>query len=146
MTTLLFFVDVEVDRFDFFVIFLCWDVHSKVRVEVISCRHTVLIVFAQWNGVKDSVKDFSVAGEVTSGIDHRHTDPMSICLSLRVPFSTSSSIQLSIGMISLILLRAFPGEDGRAPEIKMLAKRCTLLRRVMFFLLSRLLRHMRDWV
>ena len=73
-------VDVEVDRFDFFVIFLCWDVHSKVRVEVISCRHTVLILFAQWNGVKDSVKDFSVAGEVISGIDHRHTDPMSICL------------------------------------------------------------------
>ena len=42
--------------------------------------YTVLILFAQWNGVKDSVKDFSVAGEVTSGIDHRHTDPMSICL------------------------------------------------------------------
>ena len=30
--------------------------------------------------------------------------------SLRVPFSASSSIQLSIGIISLILLRAFPGE------------------------------------
>ena len=60
-------VDVEVDRFDFFVIFLCWDVHSKVRVEVISCRHTVLILFAQWNGVED----FSVASEVTSGIYHR---------------------------------------------------------------------------
>ena len=54
-----------------------------------------------------------------------------------MPFSASSSIQLSIGMISLILLRAFPGEDGRAPEIKMLAKRCTLLRRVMFFLVFR---------
>ena len=40
-------------------------------------------------------------------------------------------------MISLILLRAFPGEDGRAPEIKMLAKRCTLFRRVMFFLVFR---------
>ena len=79
-------VDVEVDRFDFFVIFLCWDVHSKVRVEVISCRHTVLILFAQWNGVKDSVKDFSVAGEVTSGIDHRHTDPMSICLESQSAF------------------------------------------------------------
>ena len=64
-------VDVEVNRFDFFVIFLCWDVHSKVRVEVISCRHTVLILFAQWNIVEDSVKDFSVASEVTSGIDHR---------------------------------------------------------------------------
>ena len=48
---------------------------------------------------------------VTSGIDHRHTD-----------LDASSSIQLSIGMISLILLRAFPGEDGRAPEFKMLAK------------------------
>ena len=79
-------VDVEVDRFDFFVIFLCWDVHSKVRVEIISCRHTVLILFAQWNGVKDSVKDFSVAGEVTSGIDHRHTDPMSICLESQSAF------------------------------------------------------------
>ena len=73
-------VDVEVDRSDFFVILLCWDIHSKVRVEVISCRHTVLILFAQWNGVKDSVKDFIVAGEVTFSIDHRHTDPMSICL------------------------------------------------------------------
>ena len=79
-------VDVEVDRFDFFVIFLCWDVHSKVRVEVISCRHTVLILFAQWNGVKDTVKDFSVAGEVTSGIDHRHTGPMSICLESQSAF------------------------------------------------------------
>ena len=56
-------------------------------------------------------------------IGNRHTDPMSICLSLRVPFSASSYIQLSIGMISLILLRAFPGDDGRAPETKMLAKR-----------------------
>ena len=48
-------------------------------------------------------------------------------LNLRVPFSASSSIQLSIGMISLILLRAFPGEDATVelptPEIKMLAKR-----------------------
>ena len=77
-------VDVKVDRFDFFVIFLCWDVHSKDRVEVIS--HTVLILFTQWNGVKDSVKDFSVACEVTSGIDHRHTDPMSICLESQSAF------------------------------------------------------------
>ena len=44
-------------------------------------------------------------------------------VSFRVPFSASSSTQLSIGMISLILLRAFPGEQGRAPEIKMLPKR-----------------------
>ena len=79
-------VDVKVDRFDFFVIFLCWDVYSKVRVEVISCVHTVLILFAQWNGVKDSVKDFSVAGEVTSGIDNRHTDPMFICLESQSAF------------------------------------------------------------
>ena len=130
-------VDVEIDRFDIFVIFLCWDVHSKFRVEVISCRHTVLILFAQWNGVKDSVKDLRVAGEVTSGIDHSIRIQCPFALSLRVPFSASSSIQLSISMISLILLRAFPGEDGRAPEIKMLAKRCTLLRRVMFFLVCR---------
>ena len=54
-------VNVVFDEIDFFVIFLCWDVHSKVRVEVIICRHTVLILFAQWNGVEDSVKDFSVA-------------------------------------------------------------------------------------
>ena len=73
-------VDVKVDRFDFVVVFLCWDVHSKVSVEVISFRHTVLILLVQWNGVEDSVKDFSVASEVTSGIDHRLTDPMSICL------------------------------------------------------------------
>ena len=63
-------VDVVVYRFDFFVIFLCWDVHNKFRVEVISCRHTVLILFAQWNGVEDSVKDFCVAIKVTSGVDH----------------------------------------------------------------------------
>ena len=73
-------VYVVVDRFNFFVIYLCWDVHNKVRVWVISCRHTVLILFAQRNGVEDSVEDFIVASKVTSGIDHRHTDPMSICL------------------------------------------------------------------
>ena len=55
-------------------------------------------------------------------------------LGLREPFSASSLIPLSIGMISLILLRALPGEDGRSPEIKMLAKRCTLFRRVIFCL------------
>ena len=44
-------------------------------------------------------------------------------LSLRELFSASSSIKFSIGMISLILLRALLGEDGRAPEIKMLARR-----------------------
>ena len=79
-------VDVEVDRFDFFVIFLCWDVHIKVRVDVISCRNTVLILFAQWNVVKDSVKDINVAGVVTSGIDHRQTDPMSIYLEAQSAF------------------------------------------------------------
>ena len=73
-------VDVVVDSFNFFVIVLCWDVHNKVRVLDISCRHTVLILFAQWNGVKDSVKDFSVASKVTSGIHPRYTDPMYICL------------------------------------------------------------------
>ena len=71
-------VDVVVYRFDFFVIFLCWDVHNKFRVEVISCRHTVMILFAQWNGVEDSVKDFCVASKVTSGVDHKRTDPVSI--------------------------------------------------------------------
>ena len=47
-------VDVEDDRFDLFVIFLCWDVHSKDRVEVISFHHTVLILFAQCNGVEEN--------------------------------------------------------------------------------------------
>ena len=40
-----------------------------------------------------------------------------------MPFSASSSIQLSIGTISLILLSKLPGEDSRAPEIIMLAIR-----------------------
>ena len=71
---------VVVDRFNFFVIFLCWDVHNKDRVLIISGRHNVLILFAQGNGVEDPIKDFSVASKVTSGIDHRHLDPMSICL------------------------------------------------------------------
>ena len=65
-------VDVVVHRFDFFVIFLCWDVHNKFRVEVISCRHTVLILFAQWNGVEDS--------------DHRRTDSVSIGLESQSAF------------------------------------------------------------
>ena len=110
-------VDVKVDRFDFFVSFL--------SVEVISCRHTVLILYAQWNGVEDSVRDFSVASEVTSGIDHRRTDPMSFALSLKVPFSASSSIQLSIVMISWSLLRAFPGEDGTGSRCWLNAVRCS---------------------
>ena len=79
-------VDVVVYRFDFFVIFLCWDVHNKLRVEVISCRHTVLILFAQWNGVEDSVKDFCVASKVTSGVDHRRTDLVSIGLESQSAF------------------------------------------------------------
>ena len=79
-------VDVVVYRFDFFVIFLCWDVHNKFRVEVISCRHTVLILFAQWNGVDDSVKYFCVASKVTSGVDHRRTDPVSIGLESQSAF------------------------------------------------------------
>ena len=88
-------VDVVVHRFDFFVIFICWDSHNKFRVEVISCRHTVLILFAQWNGVEDSVKDFCVASKVTSGVDHRRTDPVSIgleCLSVPPPRSSCQSV------------------------------------------------------
>ena len=45
-----------------------------------------MILFAQWNGVEDSVKDLSVASEFTSGIEHRHTDPMSICLESQSAF------------------------------------------------------------
>ena len=45
-------IDVVVDRFNFFLIFLCQDVHNKVRVSVIRRgRHTVLILFAQGNDV-----------------------------------------------------------------------------------------------
>ena len=42
-------------------------------VEVISCRHTVLSIVNQWNVVEDFAKDFSVASEVTSGIEHHVT-------------------------------------------------------------------------
>ena len=58
--------------------------------QVISGRHTVLILFAQGNGVDDPIKDFSVASKFTSGMDHRHLDPLSI--SLKVAFSAFSSI------------------------------------------------------
>ena len=51
-----------------------------------------------------------------------------------MPFS---AFQLSIGIISLILLSALPGKEGTAPEISMLARRCTLLRRVMIYLVFR---------
>ena len=60
-------VDVVADRFNFFIVFICWDVHNKGRVLVISGRHTVLILFAQGNGVDDPIKDFSVASKFTSG-------------------------------------------------------------------------------
>ena len=65
-----------------------------------------------------------------------HTNPMSICLESQSAFQCLL-LYLVVGMISFILSRAFPGEDGRAPEIKMLAKCCTLLRWVMFFLVFR---------
>ena len=48
------------------------------RLNVVSGRHTVLILFAQ--GVDDRIKDFSVASKFTSGIDLRHLDPSSISL------------------------------------------------------------------
>ena len=38
------------------------------------------VCFAQMKGIKDPIKHFSVASKVTSGIDHSHLDPMSICL------------------------------------------------------------------
>ena len=80
-------VYIEVDIFNFFVIFFCWaDVDNKVRVYFISYRHTVLILFAQGNVVEDSVKDFSVASKVTSSIDHRCMDPKSICLESQTAF------------------------------------------------------------
>ena len=63
-------VDVVIDRFKFFVTFLCWDVHNKARVKVISSRHTILILFVQGNGVEDSVKDFGVASIISPGIEN----------------------------------------------------------------------------
>ena len=53
-------------------------------------------------------------------------------LSLRAPFRASSSIQFSIGIMPLILFMALPGVEGKAPVIKMFARRCTLLKRVKF--------------
>ena len=53
-------VDVVVNRFNFFIVFLCCDVHNKVRVSVISG--------CQGNGVEDPFKDFSVASKVTFGM------------------------------------------------------------------------------
>ena len=60
-------------------------------LKVVSGRHTVLILFAQ--GVDDRIKDFSVASKFTSGIDLRQVP---FALSLKVPFSASSSITPSI--------------------------------------------------
>ena len=83
-------VDVVVDRFNFFIVFLYWDVYIKVRVLDISGRHTVLILFARGNG--GHIKDFSVASKFTSGIWIQFP----IALSLKVPFSAYSSIIPSI--------------------------------------------------
>ena len=61
------------------------DVHNKGRVKVVICRHTVLILFAQNNGIDDPFKNFCVASKVTSGIQ------FAFALSLRVPFNASST-------------------------------------------------------
>ena len=45
-----------------------------------------MILFAQWNGVQDSVNDFSIASKVPSGIDLRYTDPMRIRLESQSAF------------------------------------------------------------
>ena len=67
------------------------------------------------------IKDSSVARKVTSGIDHRHLDPMSIflesqnvfqCLFLDPVFDRYNIVDF--------------GEDGRAPEIRILARPCKL--------------------
>ena len=34
----------------------------------------------------DPIKDFSVASTLTSGIDHKHLDPISICLESQIAF------------------------------------------------------------
>ena len=77
-------VDVVADRFNFFIVFICWDVHNKGRVLVISGRHTVLILFAQGNGVDDLIKDFSVASKFTSG-SNVHLLCVLKCLSVPLP-------------------------------------------------------------
>ena len=51
-------VDVVIDRLNFFIFFLSWDVYNKVRVWVISGHdYTVMILFAQRNGVENHIKD-----------------------------------------------------------------------------------------
>ena len=52
--------DVVVDRYNYFIVILCWDVHNKVKVSVISGHHTVLTLFAQGNDIEDPIKNFSV--------------------------------------------------------------------------------------
>ena len=60
-------VDVVVDKFKFVVIFFFGMSTTNL-------------------GVENSVKDFSVASKVTSGIGYRHTDPISICLECQSAF------------------------------------------------------------
>ena len=52
----------------------------------ISGRHTVLILFAQGNGVDDHIKDFIVTSKFTFAIDLGHLDPSSICLESQSAF------------------------------------------------------------
>ena len=59
-----------------------------------------------------------MASKVTSGIDYRNLDPMSICLESQSAFQCIF-LDPVFGIISLILLSALPGEDGRVPEICM---------------------------
>ena len=89
-------VDVVVDRFNFFIVFLCWDVHNKVRVSVVRGRYTVLILFAQGNDIDDLIKDFSVASKLPLVLTIVIWIQVPFALSLKVPFSASSSITLSI--------------------------------------------------
>ena len=83
--------------------------------------------------VEDPIKDLSVAGKVTSGIDHMHPYPMSIyresqsvfqCLFLDPIFYRYNIVDFVRCLVKTV-------------ELSMLAKRCTLFRRVVFCLVFR---------
>ena len=93
-------VDVVVERFDFFVIFLFWNVHSKVRVEVISCHHTVLTLVAQCNGVVNSVKHLVWLVRLPL--------VLTIVIGIQCPFALSSIEILALQEIWSDSANAFP--------------------------------------
>ena len=57
-------------------------------------------------------------------------------LSLSKPRAASSSMQRSIGIVFVIMFKGSPGEDGRAPVIRIFASLWTLLSLARFCCLS----------